>query len=126
MEIHIDIKTEGSRTVVRVAGSLSGDAIVQLREACDRIEGAFVLDLSNLRFADAAGTGVIRKLGEKGANVRGASPFVQLLLDEEPEEEIEDKHDLRSHKKKGPRRSHTRSSGESRGHGVRESDRSGK
>ncbi len=84
MEIRIDIKAEGPETVVHVAGRLSGGAVAQLREACDPIEDAFVLDLSNLLFADATGTDIIRTIVEKGAEVRGASPFVQLLLEDAP------------------------------------------
>ena len=48
-----------------------------------------MLDLSNLLFADDAGIDVIRTLGEKGAELRGASPFVQLLLDDAPGEETD-------------------------------------
>jgi len=61
--------------------SESGAAVAQLRKACDPIEGSFVLDLSNLLFADDAGIDVIHTIVEEGAGVRGASPFVQLLLD---------------------------------------------
>ena len=82
MEIRIDITSEGSETVVRVAGRLSGIAVAQLRIACDPIEGAFVLDLSNLLFADDAGIDTIRTIGEKSAKIRRASPFIQLLLDD--------------------------------------------
>lgn len=84
MEIRIDITSEGPETVVRIAGRLSGVAIAQLRKACDPIEGPFVIDLSNLVFADDAGIDVIRTLSEKGAEVRGTSPFVQLLFDDAP------------------------------------------
>jgi hypothetical protein len=48
-----------------------------------------VIDISNLLFADDAGIDVIRTLGEKGAEVRGASPFVQLLLDDALGEETD-------------------------------------
>ena len=89
MEIRIDITSEGPETIVRIAGRLAGDAVAHFRKACDPIEGAFVLDLSNLLFADDAGIDVIRTLGEKGAEVRGASPFVQLLLDDAPGKETD-------------------------------------
>ena len=89
MEIRIDITSEGPETVVHIAGRLSGVAVAQLEKACDPIEGGFVLDLSNLLFADDAGIDVIRTLGEKGAEVRGASPFVQLLLDDAPGKETD-------------------------------------
>jgi anti-anti-sigma regulatory factor len=81
MEIRIDITSEGPETVVYVIGRLSGAAVAELRKACDPIEGVFLLDLSNLLLADDSGIDVIRKLCEKGTEVRGASPFIQLLLD---------------------------------------------
>ena len=81
MEIRIDITSEGPMTVVNITGRLSGAAVAQLRKACDPIEGGFVLDLSNLLIADDAGIDVIHTFVEEGAEVRGASPFVQLLLD---------------------------------------------
>jgi len=84
MEIRIDITSEGPETVVRIAGRLSGVAVAQLKKACHPIEGPFVIDLSNLLFADAGGIDVIRVLDDRGAKVRGASPFIQLLLEDEP------------------------------------------
>jgi len=81
MEIRIDITSEGPETVVYIIGRLSGAAVAELRKACDPIEGVYLLDLSNLLLADDAGIDVIRKLCEKGTEVRGASPFIQLLLD---------------------------------------------
>jgi len=87
--IRIDITSEGPETVVRTAGRLSGVAVAQLRKACDPIEGAFVLDLSNLLFADDAGIDVIHTIVEEGAEIRGASPFVKLLLDDTPGKETD-------------------------------------
>jgi anti-anti-sigma regulatory factor len=89
MEIRIDIISEGPETVVYIAGRLSGAAVAQLRKACEPIEGAFVLDLSSLIFLDDGGIDAIRTLGEKRAEVRGASPFVQLLLDSTPREKTD-------------------------------------
>lgn len=89
MEIRIDIISEGPETVVHIIGRLSGVAVAELRKACDPIEGAFVIDLSNLLFADDAGIDVIRRLSEQEAKVRGASPFVQLLLDDAPGKETD-------------------------------------
>jgi len=82
MEIRIDITSEGPETVVYIVGRLSGVAVTQLRNVCDPIEGAFILDLSNLLFADDAGIDVLHTIVEEGAEIRGASPFVQLLLDD--------------------------------------------
>ena len=90
MEIRIDITSEGPETIVRVAGRLSGVMVAQFRKACDSIEGAFVVDLSNLLFADDAGIDTISAIVDKGAEVRGASPFIQLLLDNANGQEMDD------------------------------------
>ena len=83
MEIRIDIESEGPGVVLHVAGRLAGSAITQLEDACEPIEGHYVLDLSNLIFADDAGTKAIRLLCQRGAEIRGASPFVKLLINGE-------------------------------------------
>jgi anti-anti-sigma regulatory factor len=83
MELRIDIASEGPVTMVHLTGRLSGNTISQLKEACDQIKGAVVLELSNLRSVDTTGSGFIRTLVEKGTKLRGASPFIQLLLDDE-------------------------------------------
>ena len=41
------------------------------------------MDLSKLKFADDSGIDVIRKLREKGAEIRGASAFIKLLINGE-------------------------------------------
>jgi anti-anti-sigma regulatory factor len=83
MEIRIDIKTEGAAVVLHVAGRLTGPAIAQLTEACEPMKGRIVLDLSKLKFADDAGAEAIRTLRERGADIRGASSFIKLLINGE-------------------------------------------
>ncbi len=83
MEIRIDIESEGSDVVLHVAGRLTGPAIAQLSEACEPMESHYVLDLSKLMFADDAGAEVIRTLCERGAEIRGASTFIKLLINGE-------------------------------------------
>jgi hypothetical protein len=84
MDIRIDFNSNGSETVVRIAGRLAGTAVAQLKKACDPIADPIKIDLSNLLFADDEGINAIQALAEKGAKVHGASPFVQLLLDSAP------------------------------------------
>ncbi len=83
MEIRIDIESEGTDVVLHVAGRLTGPAIGQLSEACEPMKGRFVLDLSKLKFADDAGAETIRSLRERGADIRGASTFIRLLINGE-------------------------------------------
>jgi len=82
MTIRIDVRNEGPEVIVYLAGRLSGDAAGQLRDTCDAIEEVFVLDLSKLLFTDDAGIDVLRVINEQGAQIRGASQFIQLLANE--------------------------------------------
>jgi translation initiation factor IF-2 len=47
------------------------------------MKGHFVLDLSKLKFADDAGAEAIRSLRERGADIREASTFIRLLINDE-------------------------------------------
>ena len=82
MTIRIDVNCEGPEDVVYLAGRLTGDTAEQLRDTCDAIDGAFVLDLSKLLFSDDAGIEVMRVISEQGAQIRGASQFIRLLASE--------------------------------------------
>jgi anti-anti-sigma regulatory factor len=83
MEIRIDIESEGPEPVLHVSGRLTGSAITQLSETCEPMKGRFVLDLSKLKFADDAGVELIRTLCERGAEIRGASYFIKMLINGE-------------------------------------------
>jgi anti-anti-sigma regulatory factor len=80
MSIRIDIQSEGPDVVLDVAGRLAGSDTAQLLSVCEQMEARFVLDLSKLKFADEAGAEIIRSLCEGGASTRGASTFIELLI----------------------------------------------
>jgi hypothetical protein len=44
------------------------------------VQGATALDLSELQSADHEGVEILRELVGLGAEVRGASPYIELLL----------------------------------------------
>jgi anti-anti-sigma regulatory factor len=83
MEIRIDIESEGPDVVLHVAGRLAGNTVEQLADVCETVEGRYVLDLSKLMFADDSGAEAIRTLREGGADIRGASSFIKLLISDE-------------------------------------------
>ena len=83
MDIRIDIESEGPEIVVHVAGRLTGPVVEQLSNVCESTAGHYVLDLSKLMFADDAGTEAIRTLRDGGADIRGASSFIKLLISDE-------------------------------------------
>ena len=84
MDIRIDFNSNGSETVVRIAGRLASTAVAELKKACEPIEGSLMIDISNLLFTDDEGIKAIRAMVDRGTQVRGASPFIQLLLDRAP------------------------------------------
>ena len=84
MDMRIDFISDGSKTVVCIAGRLANTAVTQLKKACGSIDNPFVIDLSSLLFADDEGINAIRTIVDEGAQVQGASPFVQLMLESTP------------------------------------------
>jgi anti-anti-sigma regulatory factor len=81
MDIRIDIETKEPADVIHVSGRLVIPLMKQLTDVIELLEGNFVLDLSNLVFADSAGVDVIKSLLKNGTEVRGASTFINLLID---------------------------------------------
>lgn len=84
MTVRIDTTAEGSKAVVSVAGRLEGPGVRELLRTCRSIAGEFVLDLAGLRSADPGGIEAIQKAVSGGAKLRGVSPFIRLLLDDQP------------------------------------------
>lgn len=82
MTIRIEITGRNEKTVVSVAGWLDGDAVNELSRACREIEGPVTLELSELLNADASGMELLRALRAKGAEIRGLSPYLRLLIDQ--------------------------------------------
>ena len=84
MECRIESKSEALRTVVVITGRLAGQAIEQLWGVRRSIEGAVTLDLASLVLADNEGVEAIRAMSLQGDEIQNASPFVRLLLQDDP------------------------------------------
>ena len=81
---NIQVLNDHHREVVfRVDGQLRGEEVGQLREACRVEDVPIVLELADLQWVDGAGARFLRKLIAQGARVRGISPYVELLLQNE-------------------------------------------
>ena len=79
------IKTSNDReTVLRVDGQLRAENVAELTKEQRSVEGPLVLDLSNLQSADEAGVDVLLELISTGTRIRGASPYIELLLNSKP------------------------------------------
>jgi hypothetical protein len=84
MDFYINLIPGKSENVVHIAGRLFGNAATQLKKACEHVEGPLVIDLSELLYADDEGINAIQAVADRGSKIRGASPFVQLLMDKAP------------------------------------------
>jgi anti-anti-sigma regulatory factor len=82
MAIRITATGDGEAQVLKVDGQLSADSGAELVRACEAVTGRLVLDLSDLRFADRRGVGMLRELRARGAVLQGLSPYLELLLGE--------------------------------------------
>jgi len=87
MAVRIETTSEGSKTIVSVAGRLAGSATHEFLRACRATEREFELDLTGLQSADSEGIEAIRELVRAGRKLRGVSPFIRLLLDDQPSAE---------------------------------------
>jgi len=73
---------ESGIPTLKLAGELRGEETFELRRACDVLSSPFVVDLTELPFADAEGVAALLGLRARGAALVGARPYVSLLLEE--------------------------------------------
>ena len=80
MTIRITVTAADDRTILKIDGQLRADDVAELKRAYRSVDGAASLDLSELQSADRDGAAVLRELVSLGAEVRAASPYIDLLL----------------------------------------------
>lgn len=84
MSIRIRTIAEAGRTVVKVDGRLKEADLEELSKVVPSVQMGTVLELSELRSADRAALERLRELISLGVEVRGASPYIELLLETKP------------------------------------------
>jgi hypothetical protein len=67
-------------TVLKVDGRLRLEDVGELARVVRSVQGAAALDLSELQTADRAGVEILRELASLGVELRGTSPYIELLL----------------------------------------------
>jgi anti-anti-sigma regulatory factor len=80
MQLRIVVSSEGSQTVVKVDGRLDAEGVPELERATGKQDATLCLDLSGLRMTDSEGIAALLRLQKAGAMIRGASPYLKLLL----------------------------------------------
>jgi anti-anti-sigma regulatory factor len=81
MTIRILLEQDGSTSVLHVIGWLEGEEAEELLRVTHRARPTSVLDLSELRAADARGIDALRVLAEEGIAFEGVQPIVALALE---------------------------------------------
>jgi anti-anti-sigma regulatory factor len=82
VELRLTVSRRKRSTVVHVDGRLMTDNLAELRQIVGTVSGHAVIDLTNLLSVDDAGIATLRSLGDGGARLVGASPYVALLLED--------------------------------------------
>lgn len=80
MSIRITRTSDSQETVLRIDGQLCLENVAELTREHLSVEGPLVLELSDLQSADKAGVDVLLELISLGVSIRGASPYIELLL----------------------------------------------
>ena len=80
MSIRITRTSDACGTVLQVDGQLCSENVAELTKEHRSVDGPVVLELSDLQSADAAGVDVLLELISLGVQIRGASPYTELLL----------------------------------------------
>jgi ABC-type transporter Mla MlaB component len=84
MVVRIRKTCEADQTVLWVDGYLTVEDVDELDREYRSAQGSIVLELSNLLSADSAGMKCLRELISLGAEIRGTSQYIDLLLENEP------------------------------------------
>jgi hypothetical protein len=80
MECRIDVTHQAGTYVVRVAGRLTDVQVPDLLRVCGKLT-PLQLDLAQLDSANSVGIEALQRLQKSGAQIVGATHFIQLLLD---------------------------------------------
>ena len=83
MRLRITTTKDGQMSIIQIDGQLVGVGVLELERECRAAGLPMALDLSNLRWADSHGVRLIKTFVDKGAQLRGMSPYVEMLLKRE-------------------------------------------
>lgn len=80
MSVRFEKVTQENRTIIQISGDLRGRGVVELERLCREISGPVALDLSCLQSSEDQGVNLIRELSQKGIELCGVTPYMDLLL----------------------------------------------
>jgi len=80
VQVMITVSEEPDGTSIRVDGWLAGDGVQELVHVLRSVSAPVRLLLRDLRGADEAGFGVLRRLARQATHLEGLSPYMELML----------------------------------------------
>jgi len=84
MTVRIRKTCDSDQTVLWVDGYLTVEDVGELDREYRSAQGSIALELTNLLSADSSGMKCLRELISLGAEIRGTSPYIALLLENKP------------------------------------------
>jgi hypothetical protein len=78
--VSLKIVQEKGMTLLRVAGTLEGEGVHVLENACADAAKPVALDLTELRTASQDGLDAIKRLEKAGARLVNVTPYIELRL----------------------------------------------
>ena len=81
MNLRITADANKRPAEVRIDGELLSEGLLELQKVCENLAKPLLLDLTDLIRADPEGLQALLDLIDRGASVKGASPYIQLLLE---------------------------------------------
>ena len=85
--LRITAKPDGQTTVLKLEGQLIGPWVGELEQACAELQNSgrpARLDLSDLDYADQAGSNLLANLAAGFAEISNCSPFLRALIQSQP------------------------------------------
>ena len=83
MTVRITQEIASETTILHIDGQLRSEDVSALMNEHRELTGPVALDLSQLQSADADGVAAILEIASLGADLRGVSGYVRLLLSPE-------------------------------------------
>jgi ABC-type transporter Mla MlaB component len=80
MSIWATSTADAGQTVLRIDGRLTSEDVAEVARKYGAVRTPHVIDLSGLQSADSEGVRLLLEFVSRGTQIRGASPYVELLL----------------------------------------------
>ncbi len=79
--LRITLETNDDGWMVRLAGRLAGEFVVEAEQVCRSVDGPLLVDATELQGVDADGLALLVEIIEGGGRVEGLSGYLAMRVD---------------------------------------------